>query len=51
MPVKECGLTTLETRRLKGNQIAVFKVLNGYDNIDRICSSHLTKTVALEDMR
>ena len=51
MPVKECGLTTLETRRLKGNQIAVFKVLNGYDNIDRIFSSHLTKTVALEDMR
>ena len=31
--LKECGLTTLETRRLRGNQ--VFKILNGYENIDR----------------
>ena len=31
---KECGLTTLETRRLKGDQIEVFKILNGYENID-----------------
>ena len=30
----ECGLTTLETRRLKGDEI-VFKTLNGYENIDR----------------
>ena len=28
--LKECGLTTLETR-----QIEVFKILNGYENIDR----------------
>ena len=28
--VKECGLTTLETRRLRGGQIEVFKILNGY---------------------
>ena len=27
----ECGLTTLETRRLRGDQIKVFKILNGYD--------------------
>ena len=27
--LKECGLTTLETR-----QIEVFKILNGYENID-----------------
>ena len=33
--LKECGLTTLETRRLKGDQIEVFKILNGYENIDR----------------
>ena len=33
--LKECGLTTLETRRLRGDQIEVFKILNGYDNIDR----------------
>ena len=31
MRIKECGLTTLETRRLKGNQIEVFKILNGYE--------------------
>ena len=30
---KECGLTTLETRRLRGDQIEVFKILNGYDSI------------------
>ena len=31
--VRECGLTTLETRRLRGDQIEVFKILNGYENI------------------
>ena len=25
----------LETRRLRGDQIEVFKILNGYENIDR----------------
>ena len=36
--LKECGLTTLETRRLRGGQIEVFKILNGYENIDsNIC--------------
>ena len=33
--LKECSLTTLETRRLRGDQIEVFKILNGYENIDR----------------
>ena len=38
--LKECGLTTPETRRLRGDQIEVFKILNGYENIDRnICFS------------
>ena len=32
--LKECGLTTLETRRLRGDQIEVFMILNGYENID-----------------
>ena len=32
---KECGLTTLEMRRLReGGQIEVFKILNGHENID-----------------
>ncbi len=31
---EERGLTTLETRRLRGDQIEVFKILNGYENID-----------------
>ena len=35
MCLKECGLTTLKTRRLTGDQIEVFKILSGYDNIDR----------------
>ena len=32
--LNECGLTTIETRRLRGDQIEVFKILNGYENID-----------------
>ena len=33
--LSECGLTTLETRRLRGDQIEVFKLVNGYEDIDR----------------
>ena len=29
------GLTTLETRRLRGDQIEVFKIVNGYEDVDR----------------
>ena len=36
MKKKECGLTTLETKRLRGDHMEVFKILNGYEkNIDR----------------
>ena len=38
--LKECGLTTLETRRLRGEQIEVSNILNGYENIDRNIFSH-----------
>ena len=31
--LKECGLTTIETRRVRGDQIEVFKILKGYENI------------------
>ena len=31
----QCGLTTLQTRRLRGDQIEVFKIVNGYDDVDR----------------
>ena len=31
----QCGLTTLETRRLRGDQIEVFKILNGYEDVGR----------------
>ena len=33
--LKECGLTTLGTRRLRDQLIEVFKILNGYENIAR----------------
>ncbi|KAI0236630.1 hypothetical protein LSAT2_012828 [Lamellibrachia satsuma] len=33
--LRECGLTTLETRRLRGDQIEVFKIVNGYEDVDR----------------
>ena len=31
----QCRLTTLETRRLRGDQIEVFQIVNGYEDVDR----------------
>ena len=31
----QCGLTTPETRRLRGDQIEVFRIVNGYEDVDR----------------
>ena len=50
MCIKECGLTTLENRRLRGDQIEWFKILNGYENIDRNFFFSVKKGEALEDM-
>ena len=33
--LRECGLTILDTRRLTGYQIDIFKILNGYENMYR----------------
>ena len=47
--LKECGLTTPETRRLR-DQIEVFKILNRYENIDRNIFSRSRKREELKDM-
>ena len=50
----QCGLTTLETRRLRGDQIEVFKIVNSYEDVQMligICSSNLKKAVEPEDTK
>ena len=46
--IKDWGLITLETRRLRRGHIEVFKILNGYENIDRNVFSHLRWLTALQ---
>ena len=50
MHLREYGLTTLETRRLRRDQIAVFKILNGCEYIDTNSFSSSRKREGLEDM-
>ena len=50
MKKNECGLTTLKARRLRGDQIELSMIWNGYENIE-IFFSHSRKIVELEDMR
>ena len=50
MRLKECGLTALETRKLRRDQTEVFKILIEYNNIDRNIISRLRKGEGLEDM-
>ena len=50
MRLKECGLTTLKTMRLRGDQIEMYKILNGYEHIDRNIFYRLRKREGLEDM-
>ena len=49
--LKECGLTTLETRRLRGDQIEVSKTLNVHENSDKNIFFSLKKIVELEDKK
>ena len=51
MCLKEYGLTTLKPRRFRGDQIEVFKILNGCMKIlTEIHLSRLRKREGLEDM-
>ena len=47
----ECGLLTTKTRRLRGVQIEVLKILNGHENIYRNIFSYSRKIVELEGLR
>ena len=39
----QCGLITLETRRLRGDQIEVFEIVSGYEDVDRNMFFKLTE--------
>ena len=33
--LKQCKLTTLETRRIRGDQIEAFKIMHNFEGIDK----------------
>ena len=41
---KRFGITTLETRRLRGNLIEAFQIINGFDKVDYLKFFHLSTT-------
>ena len=51
MHLRECDLTTLETKRLRGNQIEVFIISSGFENIDTNLFFRIIKKEGLEDMK
>ena len=50
MRLRECGLTKLQNRRLRGDQIKVFEISNGYDNIATNAFFLSMKIESLENM-
>ena len=49
--VYECACVPTTIRRLRGEQFEVFKILNGYENIDRNIFCYIRKIIELEDMK
>ena len=49
--LKDSGLTTMETRRLREDQIEVFRILMGMKILIETCFSHSRKITELEDIR
>ena len=47
--LRECGLTNLETRRLRVGKSEFAKILNKYENVDRTIYFSLKKLEELED--
>ena len=42
--LRKLGITTLETRRLRGDLIEVFKIIKGFDKVDYLKFFHLSTT-------